>query len=270
MPLTFFIEQMCGKIKMYRTSAASFEKVTKMKLRKYWNSFLEILFPRKCPVCDRIITPKDAVICPACRRRVSLVTEPRCLKCGKQLFSEEAEYCDGCEKKAFHYTRGLVLMNYDSVARKILAELKYRGKCDNADYLAAETVARLGEEILRMEADFFVPVPVHPRRKRVRGFNQAELIAKRLGERLEIPVRTDILKRIKNTLPQKELGSAARLNNLLKAFAVKNTDKLAGKTVILVDDIYTTGSTAEACARVLLLGGAKGVYLLNMAAGRAR
>ena len=241
-----------------------------MKLRKLIDSLLEILFPRKCPVCDRIIMPKGAVICPACRKRVSLVREPRCLKCGKQLFSEEAEYCDGCEKKTFHYTRGLVLMNYDSVARKILTALKYHGKCDNADYLAAETVAGLCEEILRMEADFFVPVPVHPRRKRVRGFNQAELIAKRLGERLDIPVRTDVLKRIKNTLPQKELGSAARLNNLLKAFAVKNTDKLAGKTVILVDDIYTTGSTAEACTRVLLLGGAKKVYLLNMAAGRAR
>lgn len=241
-----------------------------METRVYWHRMLEILFPRKCPVCDQIIMPKGAVICPECRRRVNLVTEPRCLKCGKQLFCEEAEYCDGCEKKTFHYTRGLVLMNYDSVARKILTALKYHGKCDNADYLAAETVATLREEILRMQADFFVPVPVHPKRKRVRGFNQAELIAKRLGERLEIPVRTDVLKRIKNTLPQKELGSAARLNNLLKAFTVKNTDKLAGKTVILVDDIYTTGSTAEACTRVLLSGGARRVYLLNMAAGRAR
>ena len=153
--LGVFIGQMCGKIDISRTSAASFEKVTKMKLIKFLNSLLEILFPRKCPVCDQIIMPKGAVICPACRRRVSLVTELRCLKCGKQLFSEEAEYCDGCEKKTFHYTCGLVLMNYDSVARKILTALKYHGKCDNADYLAAETVAGLREEILRMQANFF-------------------------------------------------------------------------------------------------------------------
>ena len=236
----------------------------KMETRVYWHRMLEILFPRKCPVCDQIIMPKGAVICPECRRRVNLVTEPRCLKCGKQLFCEEAEYCDGCEKKTFHYTRGLVLLNYDSVARKILTALKYHGKCDNADYLAAETVARLREEILGMQADCFVPVPVHPRRKRVRGFNQAELIAKRLGERMDIPVRTDVLKRIKNTLPQKELGSSARLNNLLKAFAVKNTEKLEGKTVILVDDVHTTGATLHTCAALLKAAGATEIFFVTV------
>ncbi len=241
-----------------------------MTVRVWFDRFLEILYPRKCPVCDRIIEPKGALICPSCRKRVSLVNGPTCYKCGKQLMDENREYCGNCEKHTHRYTYGLVLMNYDSVARKILADLKYHNKRDNADYLAAETAVQLRDEITRMQADFLIPVPVHPRRKRVRGFNQAELIAKRLGDRLNIPVRTDLLRRIKNTQPQKELGSVGRLNNLLKAFAIQKADDLTGKTVILVDDIYTTGSTAEACTRVLLAGGAKKVYLLNMAAGKAR
>lgn len=241
-----------------------------MTVRVWFDRFLEILYPRKCPVCDRIIEPKGALICPACRRRVSIVREPRCLKCGKQIVDEDTEYCDSCKKRGHRYAYGLVLMNYDSVARKILADLKYHSKRDNADYLAAETVAQRKDEMMRMQADFLIPVPIHRRRRRVRGFNQAELIARRLGERLELPVRTDLLKRVKNTLPQKELGSVGRLNNLLKAFAIQKADDLTGKTVILVDDIYTTGSTAEACTRVLLAGGAKKVYLLNMASGKAR
>lgn len=241
-----------------------------MQVNVWMNYILEILFPRKCPVCGRIIEPKGALICPPCRRRVSLVSGPTCFRCGKELLSEDAEYCDDCARHPHRFTSGVVLMNYDSVARKILSDLKYHNKRDNADYLAAEAAVQLGEEIEQMQADMLIPVPVHPRRKRVRGFNQAELLARRLGARLEIPVRTDLLKRVKNTLPQKELGSAARLNNLLKAFAVRKTDELAGKTVILVDDIYTTGSTAEACTRVLLEGGAKKVYLVNMAAGKAR
>ena len=239
-------------------------------MKKWFDWMLELLYPRKCPVCGRIIEPKGALICPPCRRRVNLVSGPTCFGCGKELFSEDAEYCDSCARHPHRFASGVVLMNYDSVARKILSDLKYHNKRDNADYLAAEAAVQLREEIEGMHADMMIPVPVHSRRRRVRGFNQAELIAKRLGERLDLPVRTDLLKRVKNTLPQKELGSAARLNNLLKAFAVCHADELVEKTVILVDDIYTTGSTAEACTRVLLESGAKKVYLVNMAAGKAR
>lgn len=238
-------------------------------LSQGFSFLLDILYPRKCPVCDRIITPKGALICPPCRKRVSLITEPRCKQCGKALMFEEKEYCEGCQKHERRFRYGVALMDYDSVGRKILTDLKYRGKRDNADYLTAEAALRLGENIRSMEADALIPVPVHPRRKRVRGFNQAELLAKKLGKRLEIPVRTDLLFRVKNTRPQKELGSLGRLNNLLKAFAVKRWDPSL-KKVILVDDIYTTGSTVEACTRVLLAAGAEQVYVVSMAIGKDR
>ena len=230
---------------------------------------LDILYPRKCPVCDRIIMPKGALICPRCRRRVCFIGEPRCKKCGKALMFEEKEYCENCKAQERHFVYGLALMDYDSVSRKILADLKYHGKRDNADYVAAEMAIRLGREIKRMEPDVLIPVPIHPRRRRLRGFNQAELLAKRLGERLDIQMRADVLVRIRNTRPQKELGSLGRLNNLLEAFAVRRWDP-SWQTVCLVDDIYTTGSTVEACTRILLAAGAKRVYAVCAAIGKDR
>ncbi|MBQ8813827.1 MAG: ComF family protein [Lachnospiraceae bacterium] len=240
-----------------------------MKRHKWITFILDILYPRKCPVCDRIITPKGALICPPCRKRVSFIAEPRCKKCGKALMFAEREYCENCCTQEHRFYCGVALMNYDSVSRKVLSDLKYRGKRDNADYVAAEMALRLRQEVERMDADALIPVPVHPRRKRLRGFNQAELLANRLGERLSIPVRNDLLIRIKNTRPQKELGSLGRLNNLLKAFTVRRWDAKL-RRVILVDDIYTTGSTAEACTRVLLAAGAERVYVLSAAIGKDR
>lgn len=240
-----------------------------MRKSKLVNFILEILYPRKCPVCDRIVTPKGALICPPCRKRVSFIGEPRCKKCGKALMFEEKEYCENCTGQEHRFTYGVALMEYDRVARKILSDLKYRNRRDNADYVAAEMAVRLSEEIRGMRADVLIPVPVHPRRKRVRGFNQAELLAKCLGERLEIPVRTDLLVRVKNTRPQKELGSLGRLNNLLSAFAVKQRDRNFDR-VVLVDDIYTTGSTAEACTRVLMAAGVGQVFIVCAAIGKDR
>lgn len=238
-------------------------------LRRKMIPALEILYPRKCPVCDRIITPKGALICPPCRKRVSFIQGPVCQKCGKALMFEEKEYCENCIGQEHRFAGGVALMDYDSVARKILADLKYGNRRDNADYVAAEMAQRLAENIRRMRPDALIPVPVHSKRKRVRGFNQAELLARRLGERLEIPVRTDLLVRVKNTRPQKELGSLGRLNNLLSAFSVRQWDERL-EQVVLVDDIYTTGSTMEACTRALLAAGAKKVFVVSAAIGKDR
>ena len=237
------------------------------KRGRAWRFLLDILYPRKCPVCDRIIMPKGALICPPCRGRISFIREPRCKKCGKALMFEEKEYCENCNGQERRFMYGLALMEYDSVARKILADLKYHGKRDNADYVAAEMALRLGDEIRRVKPDVLIPVPVHPRRRRLRGFNQAELLAKGLGERMDIPVRTEALIRVRNTRPQKELGSLGRLNNLLEAFTVRRWDT-RWETVWLVDDIYTTGSTVEACTRILLTAGAKRVYVVCAAIGK--
>jgi ComF family protein len=113
--------------------------------------------------------------------------------------------------------------------------------------------------------DVVVPVPLHPRRERERGFNQSLLLAQRVGRALRCPVRADLLVRTMHTPPQTELSGDARRSNVRKAFATRQTGPLVGRQVILVDDVFTTGSTAEACARCLKRAGASSVVVLTVA-----
>ena len=128
---------------------------------------------------------------------------------------------------------------------------------------------RYGDMIRRMDVDAIVPVPIHRSRRRKRGFNQAEILAEILGKKLGIPVEPELLKRNRKTVPQKELSPSERLKNLTGAFLAESLpdDK---KRILLVDDIYTTGSTLEACARVLKNAGAEVVYfvVIFMTGGR--
>ncbi len=124
------------------------------------------------------------------------------------------------------------------------------------------------EDLLRSwNPDALVPIPLHKTRKRKRGFNQAQLLAEKLGKRLEIPVEKGILERTKKTGPQKELNDVQRRANLKNAFQVRQND-VRLKRIVLVDDIYTTGSTIDAAAAVLLEHGAEKVYFLTICIGR--
>ncbi len=112
-----------------------------------------------------------------------------------------------------------------------------------------------------------IPIPLHPSRKRVRGYNQAEILADELSLLTGIPARNDILYRIKRTSPQKKLDGSGRRKNLRGAFAVKRGENLP-QNVLLIDDIYTTGSTVERCAKMLRLGGVQNVYFLTVSIGQ--
>ncbi len=150
-----------------------------------------------------------------------------------------------------------------------MAQIKYKNKREYLDFFGAAMAKRYEKAVARMGVEVIVPVPVHPSRRRVRGFNQAEVLAGVLGEKLEIPVEPKVLIRKKKTRPQKELSAAERLKNLSGAFAAgEGSDGI--KRVLLVDDIYTTGSTIEACSRVLRNAGVEKVYfaVICMTGGR--
>ena len=238
-----------------------------------WNQFpraaLDALYPRRCPVCGEIVTPKGRLICPSCLLRLSPVKSPVCQKCGKEVWSEEIEYCPDCVKHRRSFARGMALFNYTEEAARSMAAVKYKNKREYLDFYGAALAARYEKQIRRMHADVLVPVPVHPSRKRARGFNQAEVLAVCLEKRLGIPVGSGMLIRDKKTKPQKELSAADRLKNLSGAFRA-GTIPEGIKTVLLVDDIYTTGSTVEACARALRNAGVSRVYfvVICMTGGR--
>ena len=226
----------------------------------------DLLFPRRCPVCDRPAEPSGAYICTACRKKLVYITEPRCCKCGKQLQEAEKEYCHDCGTGAHIYDRGTALYTYGSI-RPALYRLKYGGRREYGEFLGRELAARLGREILSWKPDALVPVPRHPVREKKRGYNQAALLAEELGKQLDIPVFPHLVERTRNTSPQKELDGAARQINLKKAFKITQNDvKL--NTIVIIDDIYTTGSTIDAVASACRAAGIKHVYFAALAIGR--
>ena len=182
------------------------------------------------------------MICPDCLHKLSFVRSPVCKKCGKEIEDGSLEFCPDCMRhpRAFEY--GIALLNYDETARHSMAQIKYNNKREYLDFYGTALAARYGRTIRRMQADALVPVPVHATRKKTRGFNQAEIQARVIGKKLGIPVIPEMLVRNKKTLPQKDLSAAERLKNLSGAFAAGEIPE-GIRSVILVDDIYTTGST---------------------------
>ncbi len=225
----------------------------------------ELLFPRRCPVCDGIVVPWGDLCCRKCLQKLKYLGTDYCMKCGKGLNKREQEYCSDCQKYSHVFERGRSLYRYESVAGSIF-RFKYQGRQEYADFYGEELYKHLGGEILRMKAEAIVPVPLHKSRSIERGYNQAELLGKALAKRCRIPFYKDLVVRTKKTVPQKQLSYSERQNNLKKAFKLHRNDvKL--NTVIIIDDIYTTGSTVDALAKVLTEAGVKHIYVVTLAAG---
>lgn len=231
----------------------------------------ELIYPRRCPICENIVLPKGNKICPTCRKKLTYVEEPCCKRCGKPIAEEMQEYCFDCYRKQFHYDFGIALLVYDQTMKASITAFKFHGKKEYADFYVEEMAERLGEKILERKPDVFVPVPIHKKKRQVRGFNQAELLAAGLSKMLGIPMDSKLLLRTKNTIPQKQLNDKERLKNLECAFMVSAPNYGEKKTyrhIMLVDDIYTTGSTIEACSRVLLTSQAAKISFVSLCIGK--
>jgi len=164
------------------------------------------------------------------------------------------------------FDRGVALYDYQSMKKSIF-RFKYKGRREYAKFYAQDLYEHLKEEIRRMRADVIVPVPLHKSRKKSRGYNQAELIARHLSSLTGIPMQKNLVKRVKKTVPQKQLDSRARQNNLKKAFNINPNVVKLYKRILLVDDIYTTGSTIDAVAYVLKCRGAETIYFITLCIG---
>ena len=236
---------------------------------KLINLITELLFPRCCPVCGDIVLPKGELICPECFRKLSFVRQPACKKCGKEILDAQQEYCYDCSRHKRSFDYGLALLNYDDTSRISMVKIKYKNKREYLDFYAEAIWQRYYRQLMRIRPDVLIPVPVHPSRKRRRGFNQAEVLAELLGEKMNVPVVNDALLRSRKTAPQKQLGPAERLKNLSEAFVPGR--RLTGvKRALLVDDIYTTGSTIEACTRILKESGVQDIFFVTICIGRGK
>lgn len=233
--------------------------------KTFLGTLTDLFFPRRCPVCDRAVSPFGSLICETCRNKFAYIRQPYCMRCGKELSEETAEYCSDCMRRRHLFDSGRALFTYRSAADS-LYRFKYKGRQEYGTYYAVCMVSQLGEWISACRPDALIPVPIHASKKRVRGYNQADVLAREIGRLTGIPVQYDLIQRVRKTAPMKDLPLAERQNNLKRAFKIcRNDVKL--DTVIIIDDIYTTGSTIDAMSCELRRAGVKHIYFAALAIG---
>lgn len=224
------------------------------------------LWPEACPFCGRV---ESLGICDACRRKADAlkVREPRCMRCGKPLRFAEQEYCYDCMHMRHRYDRGYGMWIHREPVSTSIYQFKYHNQRRYGVYYAEELICCYGHIIKRWDPDLIIPIPLHKKRRRKRGYNQAAVICRIIGRRLGITVDERSLIRKQHTDPQKALGHQERKRNLKDAFALKNGFRPV-PAVLLIDDIYTTGNTIDAASAVLKKKGVEKVYFLTISIGQ--
>jgi ComF family protein len=221
---------------------------------------LDFALPPRCSACGVIVGEVHS-FCPDCWSKVEFLGAGGCGTCGLPLQATEAETCAVCLAKPPRIARTRSAVAYDDMSRGLAIRLKYGRKV-----AIAKTMARFMAPLVDTgEERLLVPVPLHRSRLWWRGFNQSALVAAELSRRLGIPAAPLLLARTRRTPPLKGMSGLQRRRAVAGAFRVRQPDAVAGKTVVLVDDVLTTGSTADACARALKRAGAARLELISWA-----
>ncbi len=238
----------------------------KGELKKWYLRALDLIYPRRCPFCDDLLSFGDTGICDNCKRKIGYVGQNYCMKCGKQLKDDSREYCRDCERTAHIFDRGRSLYVYDDIMKESIARFKYGGRQEYAEYYAEDILCSLKGFIDSCRPDALIPVPISDNKYIKRGYNQAELIARSLSAKTGLPVNDKIIVRSVDTLPMKELTRNERMKNLKGAFKIASVD-VKCRNVLIIDDIYTTGSTIDAMSAVLKTAGVKKVCFVTLSSG---
>ncbi len=218
------------------------------------------LFP--CPLCEHGDGAGENRLCPDCRKRLTLLTGPRCPGCGGEL-DGVLGVCSRClQAPPTPWRAAVSAFAYRGDGAELIRRFKYGGRPE-----LARTLAQLMLEVWReqqLEVDLMVPVPLHWTRRLRRGFNQSELLARSLAPELGVPVRS-VLRRTRRVPHQAGLNRERRLKNLRGAFQLRDPAAIAGKRVLLIDDVITTGATLNAAAEALCRGDPAELYVLTAA-----
>ena len=232
------------------------------------------LYPPRCRFCKELLSgPDDDCFCPACLRRIRLVSQPMCTICGRPFLDAGTEdhLCAACMVRTPDFLRARAWACYprdeieEHPLREVVHRFKYGGKVSLARPLGRAMARSCYEFFHDLTIDAIAAVPLHPRRLRWRGFNQSVLLAKQISRMYDIPLDLFTLYRSVETSPQTQLSEDERRRNVRGVFALAAGKSVKGKNLLLVDDVYTSGATVNECSRVLMRGGAKGVYVLTLA-----
>ena len=222
---------------------------------------LDFALPPRCGGCGTIVDQVDS-FCAGCWKQLEFLGPGGCLRCGLPLEATEAETCAACLARPPRLDRIRAAVAYGDISRGIAIRLKYGRKVALARTMSRYMQPLVGE----LPGDsVLVPVPLHRWRLWGRGFNQSAIVARDLSRRTGLPVSVDALRRTRSTPPLKGMGMRQRRRTVAGAFRARRPSELQGRTVVLIDDVLTTGSTAEACARALRKAGASRVDLVSWA-----
>ncbi len=231
---------------------------------------MDLLFPPMCENCGNV---PGLGLCDDCLAQTPVVEAPCCAHCGIPFDPASArppQLCSLCRADPPHFDAARAYGLHTGPLRTAIVAYKFKGRTSLAEYLAGLLLRRVQLEeqaewpVPYAVADAVIPLPLHPSRRRWRGFDQAGLLAARLGEMMQVPVGDGWLCRNRETAPQIGLTPTERIDNVRGAFRVAARERVAGKRLILVDDVLTTGATARDASRALKSAGASQVYLLTV------
>ena len=227
------------------------------KLTYLKEATLDLLFPRRCVGCGRM----GEFICLGCRRKLPRLAPPLCPKCGKPQSS--GLLCANCWREPSKLDGIRSVCPFDGVMRQAIYELKYHNLKAISDTLAELLADYL--KVNPLPGEVLIPVPLHPKRLKERGYNHSSLLSRELGKLIDLTVVDNCLVRLKHSLPQARAATVTeRRRNVADAFFCRD-ERLKGKKVLLIDDVCTSGATLEACAVALKDGGATSVWGLTLA-----
>ena len=236
-------------------------------LRRTIPVFLDILYPPRCPVCEKILLTDEKLICRRCAAKLPYVTEPICMCCGKPLLRRENELCADCARRRHHFDEGRAAFLYVKGIRLSVNRLKFMNHRAYIPFYSQCLFQKFRGMQPSWKAQCLVPVPMHPKKRSVRGFDQAVLLARALCGLSHLPVYENLLERTMLTASSKKLGRSERRNNLRGAFRLRPGTGIP-ESVILIDDIYTSGATMDEAAFTLRKAGVKRIYFLTLCIGQ--
>lgn len=234
---------------------------------RWLKKFINLILPPRCLICGKIIE-NDNALCPECFNHITFITKPYCLHCGRPLSFTNLDKdlcCPKCLTKkdsVFYLCRSAI--EYDEYSKKLILDFKFSDHLENR-YLLTQWLIFAGKDIFDTHPDIILPVPLHYSRLFQRKYNQSAILVRELSKKTHIPAYYNILKKCRYTKPQVICSGKQRRKNIKDAFVVTKPDFVRDKNIILIDDVYTTGSTLKECAKVLKKCGAKNISTLTIA-----
>lgn len=229
----------------------------------------EFLYPRRCPGCNEILYDEEKTdgYCRICKTKMTYIGDSGCVKCGKKLKDATQTICNDCRRRNHVFVQNKAVYVYTGPMKPAMYRFKY-SNCRTYGKTFVEDAWKIHARWLQsLSVDAVIPVPMYRKKEKRRGYNQAEVLAREIAQKLGCPLETKMVVRAKNTVPLKNLNDTQRKKNLENAFKIRKNGVKLNK-ILLIDDIYTTGSTLDGVTTALLAAGVREVYCLTICAGQ--